>query len=338
MKSTLTQLLFVFLSSVSFAQQQICTELLANLPADLKADVQKLEGALQTEIKETEATNTAVIEINTAIDNLEDTMNWRERRLWSWLAKLLGGNPEKIAQRNSLKEAKTELEDLLEKDKSQDRAADKKVIDVIDAYFNTYDSEYAKLRALETQLNDLVCDGDKCIRKINTALESVKRTLMWQNNHNLNHQFDNNYGRHAQYLEDSTPFDYNQQLANKSLIQASQESREAQRAMDSFSRAIKKLRNDNSLAYATRNSSSPLDIILDMSLTLPTNHGLGLDFVKSIRLADMENNLNKLKDQVQEVRNSLDSEHEQLKAKLNAVLCEARRLCNAADMDNIDLN
>lgn len=281
----------------------------------LKHEVLKLESELKRELGETEEAAIRVAEINTQITDLEQTMSWTERTLWRWLAKILGGDVEKIDQLRSRKAKRDELKELLRKDKNEDAEADQAVLAKIDNWLREHDSNFAKLREVEAELNDIVCKGNACLRKIDDAISEVD---------------------HAKTMEAFDILSNNNSvsiLSTMSTSGASGAANAAQRAAKGYIEAVKTLKTKlETRAAEIGNVDDTVDLVVDLVFDF------GFDFLSVFNmfaLGDLKDDLRQLRGQIAQIRDGFSSEYKKVKSELDETLCRVRRACNGNSSEQV---
>lgn len=291
----------------SHAAEDRCVKVLT-VSDRLKSEVLRLEAELKRELSETEKAAANVTEVNTQITELEQTMSWTEKNLWKWLARLFGGDAAKIDQLKSRNAKKAELVDLLKKDEKEDADADQAILAKIDAWLQEHDSNFAKLREVESQLNNMVCKGNTCLSKIDDAISAAQSA---QNMEMLDMVSDNN-GISL--------------LSSMNTSSANDAANTAQRAAKKYIEAVNALKVKlDAQAVEVRNVDDTVDLVMDLVFDF------GFDFMSAVNmfaLSDLKSDLGQLRGQIAQIRDGFNSEYEEVKSDLEKTLCAVRNTCN----------
>lgn len=289
------------------SSEESCVKILS-VPEHLKFEVQKMEVDARREQAEAETAAAQVKAIKTQITRLKTGMNWAEKNLWRWLARLLGGDAAKIDGLKTKEKRQEYLQGLLHKEKTEAQTADGAVLDKIDKWLIANNAKFAQLRLVETQLNKMVCKGETCLTKIAAALEEVDEAETME----LIDMASSNKGISAlSYLETSD---------------ADDAARDAQREVRRYIKAVKELKTKLEMqAVQIRNVSDTIDLAVDLVFDFSFDF---LSVFNFFALGDLKDDLGEIQTQVTEIHQSFTRQHESLRKELDVVLCQVRRLCN----------
>jgi hypothetical protein len=299
----------------------------------LKIEVQKLEDVYKRKLTEVERTSVLVTEVATEITDLKKNMTWSERKLWGGLAKLLGGDPQKIDNMKSRETKKKELESLLDKQRSEAGTSNQAVVKYVSDWLKSVDAKFKEVSQLHEKMNELVCDGNSCISKINSAISDAESATNTERMAQMQMQ---NQQSTQQNNTQNNPYQMNQpssssgmsQLAATHANMARMSSESAQREAQSFVLSLRSLKvkveaspyfkvNDNSsLAYNTFVMQSVFNYNFNF-----------IGMVNMFNLNNISSNLHSTKMQVEDMNNQLKDQNSLLKEQVENAICKVRSSC-----------
>ncbi len=335
MKAVFAALIFTLSFQFAHAQpNNLCEGLLSDLPIEFIHRVKMSERAYQQDLVQTKGAQNIVTTTNANISMLESQMTWIERKLWSFLAKLLGGDPRKLEEHKSLSDALKKYKADLTREKGEDKAADLAVINVIEAFLKSHDDQFAMLRAEERRLNDLLCDADSCLSTISNALDNVETAQWRQSSHNWQHMASN-----KQNDQHGKGYNWEAHWRAQAINDARSSSRDAQRVAQRLAERVARHYDERSVNMTGYFADGGLDFLIDMSMFIPGMDNMFSDMMISRGLEDMESDLRDLRGRVKELRGQVYRDQKQLADKLSEVICRTRNICiNFDDKELRELN
>lgn len=362
-KSLGSLIVFIYLLQGGSAGAASCSSLIEvsglesgdiKLSSRLVERVRGLEKELGREIGETEKKALEVAEAKDKVDSVYETMNRRERYLWAWLAKVFGGDAQKILDYKNRSERLTELKSLLAKDKREDRKADAKVLESINAYLMTTDAKFRQLRKTEADLDNAICKGNDCLVQIEEAISKVEHAQRALNKKKrderletqdalLDEDASGTYDTLSGLQPEMTDFVTDHETAmnrlnygvhgpNVNLQAAKVETKEARDSAKRFALSLQSLEDSisTSQVLVSDAGTSGLDFVFDAYLNFNFGSGLSSDFVdilKVFELAKMKSELEDLHTEVNFIKDDLKNDYEQLKENLDSTVCRVREMC-----------
>ena len=301
----------------------------------LKKEVQKLENIYKRKLTEVEQTSVLVTEVTTEITDLKKNMSWSERKLWGGLAKLLGGDPKKIDNMKNRQTKKKELESLFEKQKVSLQGSNQDVVKYVSDWLSSVDSKFKEVSQLHKEMNDLICDGNSCISRINSAMTDAEVAKDAESLAQMLQLTEGNSQQNNQYNH-FNPYQVNQPSSSSSLsqvaaVQANMANMSAQTALSDAQSFVSSMRS-----LKIKVESSPYFNISDNSsaaynsFVLQSVFQYNFNFIGMINMFNLNNissNLHSTKMQVEDINHQLKDQNSLLKEQVENAVCKVRASC-----------
>ena len=285
-----------------------------DLPASLRSDVRLLDRDSAAETAKADAASATAAWHQSAADGIHATMNRRERWLWPWLSKLLGGDPDKVKRHSAELTLSAQFNETAAKHVSAHKNCEKRVEKILDDHLRADDADYRALVVPYDASRTMMAEIEKFKSSINKAMREIDDA------------------QSAEIMDIATP------KSNKGMKMAmsmrshmeTQEAKEAVRAVNSavpaFQQAAARYSEELkgfSLPKVNTDMMSTTDLIFDMALG-------GMDFTSFFALSALQSSEDGLKNAKQKITAASDVVQDNLNKATqarNEYLNSARALC-----------
>lgn len=147
----------------------------------LENEIYKLEAELGRDLRAVEREALQLSQLDTEIQDVARTMTWRERNLWPWIARKMGGDRDRIEKYVSLRVNRANLEAQMQKDRASNDRQVERMDYAIDRWLRRHDERFAELRDVERKLYQLVCRGQACLQVVEVAAKARREARLTKN-------------------------------------------------------------------------------------------------------------------------------------------------------------
>jgi len=343
---TIAVLSTLILTGQSDAHALSCLSLTG--PSHLKKDGIKISAKLADKVKRLESSLSDKTQhvaffvgdaraSSQALLDFKNSMGWRERTLWSSLAKLLGGDESQINEYHSRKKEQQEAEALLEMSSQEAQNAGEVILDGINIHLMRADSKFRQLRGAQKEMNLAMCRGEACLTNISEALERVEQA-----------EFLNRKSSEQELkVEDSVAFNAWHENRDLTALQISsgtidsaqlgirmlkENMSEVAEDVMVFNQALAKLKAALDTAKSTEavDPHETLDLLFELYFDLnfdPTLDPVFAELFSSFDFSSARKDLERLYAEVASLTDQMGEQHQNLKEQLDNQVCAVREMC-----------
>ena len=278
-----------------------------------------------------------ITDLKNEISKLKSGMKTRERYLISSLAKLLGGDAQKIEDLRLLQNELTKAQKDLALERARASQSDQNIFETVNQFLRNADERFESLRQTEEALYRVVCNGNACLASVEDALKAVENVKS-----DLPKHID------VDLTAEDVPDGFQDWIPNMvrlegqirrsevtglnlGLLTSKYATKDAFEEAEAFEYTLAEVETTLAAAKTAEVSPrGPVNFVFSFYLSLNVESALNSVFAqvfKSFVFTDVQTQLEDLHTNVREQTDQAQSDYEKLKEELDQQVCRVREIC-----------